>query len=303
MKYVFHKTYGIGTANEPYLKYGQYQIDVSFDSDTLTFLYPLVFDKGILTEIKSPSTDETKSATPLDRVAIEILLGEYIDDFITKKNYPFVVKNSIPVVWFGDIDSYEKSKKRILTIGLNPSKEEFPQNVASRFEIIDFEKQPKSVQILTNTLNNYFRHNPYKRWFLKYNKLLNAIDSSYGGVMGKKENSAIHIDIYSAIATDPTWGYLSDTQKRLLQKSELFDRLLALLNPDIILISVNRQIFNNHFLNWKYISEERFPGNNYIKFYQKNTKKLILGTNFQGIPFGGIKEEFAINTIKNLTYR
>lgn len=238
----------------------------------------------------------------INRNELDKLIQEYIDDFINKKDYSFVVSNSIPIVWFGNLDDYEKSANRILTIGLNPSKEEFPLNSFPRFNILDINLLKQSNYSLINTLNNYFNTNPYKRWFSKYNKLLSSVDASYGGVFNEKINTAIHIDIYSAIATDPTWGHLFDNQKIDLQNSTLFDKLLNLLNPDIIFISVNKQIFNEHFSNWKKILENKFLGNNYIKLYKYNNKKLIFGTNFKGIPFGGIKEEIAIETIKEFIF-
>lgn len=144
---------------------------------------------------------------------IDALLKEYITDYINKKDYSFVVKNSIPIVWFGDIDAYEQSSTRIVTIGLNPSKEEFPAHSNPRFESLDTETLKSSRESLAKTLNSYFKNNPYKKWFSKYNKLLRSVNASYGGIFDqdeKKENTAIHIDIYSAIATDPTWGRLSD---------------------------------------------------------------------------------------------
>ena len=47
---------------------------------------------------------------------IDELLKKYIKDFNKKKKLPFVVKESIPIVWFGDIDKYLSSPKKILTI-------------------------------------------------------------------------------------------------------------------------------------------------------------------------------------------
>lgn len=230
---------------------------------------------------------------------IDTLLKEYIADYISKKDYPFVVQNSIPVAWFGNMEAYENSPVRIVTIGLNPSKEEFPKHAPARFDKIDAETLKNSTDILTNTLNSYFEKNPYTGWFSKYNKLLSSLDASYDGIFGKKKNTALHIDIYSAIATDPTWGKLLDIQKYRLENSALFDKLFLVLDPDIVLISVNNQVFNSHFYRWKFITEKQFNGINKIKLYEKGNKKLILGTNCRGTPFGAIKETDAIETIKN----
>lgn len=48
----------------------------------------------------------------------------------TSENWKGITKEgcitypSIPVLFFGNLDQYEKSKLRIITVGLNPSKEE-----------------------------------------------------------------------------------------------------------------------------------------------------------------------------------
>ena len=111
----------------------------------------------------------------------------------------------------------------------------------------------------------------------------------------------IHIDIYSAIATDPTFGGLSATQKDLIQNTALFDELFNVLEPDIILISVNNTVFTNHFGDWLPLgSTFEFPGGK-IKGYTKQGKLLILGTNFGGVPFGGISNVNAQNSILSIT--
>lgn len=230
---------------------------------------------------------------PISDNSLNCLLNEYIDDFLNKKSLSFVVKESIPIVWFGDIDSYMKSNTRVLTIGLNPSKEEFPEH-NPRFDIT------LKIPMLYATLNEYFKRNPYTRWFLQYNELLSAFDCSFGGSFGNKSNTALHIDIYSAIATDPTWGGLSESEKIALTNSDLFDKLLTLLAPDIILVSVNKQVFFEHFGDWDYCTEEIFSNGTYIRLFKKDDKKLFWGRNVQGTPFGGVTRDSAINTIKKM---
>jgi hypothetical protein len=299
--YFQHATLGIGLSSDPYESYGQMQIDVNFNGATKTFLYPWAIEQGILQEAEEPVV----TVTPTDHVNIDrdelfALLQKYIDDFSAKRNLPFVVDSSIPVVWFGDIEKYQRSQKRVLTIGLNPSKEEFPAPPQMpRFDEIDF-GSPNSPEKLYSTLNRYFGVNPYTRWFNKYNTLVDVLDCSYGGIYGTRTNTAIHIDIYSAIATDPTWGVLSDTQRNAIQSTQLFDELFTLLDPDIILISVNNAVFTAHFGDWvPHGATLPFPGGT-IKGYAKQGKLLISGTNFGGTPFGGISNENAQNSILQL---
>ena len=232
--------------------------------------------------------------------ALKSLLQKYVDDFMSKKDLDFVVSPSIPVVWFGDIEKYQQSPKRILTISLNPSLHEFPQSPEQpRFDIVDFSNS-NAIDALYTTLNRYFYNNPYKNWFKKYNKLMSVLDCSYGGQYSNKTNTAIHIDIYTAIATDPVFGKLTPPQKEHIQNPDLFDRLFELLDPDIVLISVNEKIFKKHFNNYFEAYTFRYGKKSKIKGYLKENQKLIFGTNSNGIPFGSISEAIAQKVIAEI---
>ena len=43
------------------------------------------------------------------------------------KSQAHVVRPSIPILFFGDSEAYERSERRIITVGLNPSRLEFPE--------------------------------------------------------------------------------------------------------------------------------------------------------------------------------
>ena len=47
---------------------------------------------------------------------------DYYDKF---KDYDVVVSPSLPILYFGDLASYEKSDLKIVTVGKNPSDNEF----------------------------------------------------------------------------------------------------------------------------------------------------------------------------------
>ena len=286
-----HNTYGIGIAGEPYDDNGQMQIKVKFKGmqKPVTFLYPWAIEKGILCEVAEPVaiTKPVSKHSAINRQALTDLIEKYITDFVQKKHLPFVVNPSVPIVWFGDIERYECSPRRVLTVSLNPSKEEFPQATERpRFESVDL-SACNANNALFATLNRYFKVNPYN-WFHKYNALLDALDCSYGGTYGTQTNTAIHIDIYSAIATDPTWSGLSLREKELVQNATLFDVLFKLLDPDIVLVSVNQDVFQQHFSTWHITHTFPFAGHNTITGYINQNRKLICGTNCRGVPFGAI---------------
>jgi len=103
--YFHHATFGIGSSSGPYESYGQMQIEVSFSGATKTFLYPWAIEQGILQEIEEPIVTATPTDHDnIDRDELFALLQKYIDDFSAKRDLPFVVDSSIPVVWFGDIE-------------------------------------------------------------------------------------------------------------------------------------------------------------------------------------------------------
>ncbi len=224
------------------------------------------------------------------------VIKEYISDFLDKQNFPYVVKPSIPVVWFGNMTKYEKSSKKIVTIGINPSLNEFDQ---PRFSIVDL-KDDNAIEEIKKTLNSYFEYNPYK-WFANFEKVLKQFDASY--YEGKnRTNIAVHIDIYSAIATDPTWGKLSKLERNNIQRTDLFKKLFDLLNPDIIIFSVNRDVFNSVFAKFKYsqsaknIDKKGF----FVEKYVDGDKILFNARNFRGQPFGGMTDNEIQEALRQL---
>lgn len=206
------------------------------------------------------------------------IIDLYYKDFLNKKDLPFVVKNSIPIIWFGDIDKFFSSTKRIVTISINPSLAEFSEK--------RFDTNARNYNELKSTLSHYFKFNPYFKWFNQYEKILNVFNSSY---YGKLPNTAVHIDVYSAIATDPTWGKLTNTQKEQIKNIGLFNKLLEILSPDIILFSANKQVFNEAFYNYKLEQKNKVGNVGFVDLYKADEKKLIWGRNFNGTPFGGMK--------------
>ena len=53
------------------------------------------------------------------------LLKSSLDYYDTYKDLDFVIKPSLPVLYFGDIKSYLKSEYKVVTAALNPSDIEF----------------------------------------------------------------------------------------------------------------------------------------------------------------------------------
>ena len=158
------------------------------------------------------------------------------------KNEEFVVSPSIPILFFGNSDGYFGSKTKVITVGLNPSRIEFPDNdrylrfAAARGvypQILD----GNHYQEYLAALNGYFSNKPYSKWFNSFEPLLRGLGASY---YEGAPNTAIHTDLCSPIATDPTWSKLSRDQRARLQSSgaALWHRLVDALMPDVIIASV-----------------------------------------------------------------
>lgn len=194
------------------------------------------------------------------------------DEFSQFKNLNFghrIVPNSIPIVWFGNVEEYFKSNLKIITVSLNPSDREFKKN---KSEIpttqLRFPEYNDSVDSLYYSYNNYFQVNPYSSWFkASFRKVLESFNSSH---FGDAINTALHTDIACSYATDPTWSSLPKEDKNKLEPIGVvsWERLVKLLEPDIILFSASKN----------YEQKISFPQiGNWIKIDVKAKRPLLKG--------------------------
>lgn len=184
------------------------------------------------------------------------------------KNNKFVVNPSIPILWFGDLEAYFDSDIKIVTVGSNPSDLEFALENRRKKDLDKnllpitpsfkrfigaesiFEKlhlsydESKTYSLI---LNNYFKNKEHYDWFSCFEPVLNGLSASYykSGVYRQKDefyrvnsynNIAIHTDIYSPIATNPTWSNLKNNKVIFREGTDLWVSLIEILKPDIILM-------------------------------------------------------------------
>ncbi|MCX6162868.1 MAG: hypothetical protein NTV87_16230 [Ignavibacteriae bacterium] len=172
---------------------------------------------------------------------LNIIRREYLHFQKIRNKYP-IVNNSIPILWFGDIERYYSSKKRIVTVSLNPSSNEFKLPAETKFSykyrFPDF--KPGDSKSLYIAYNNYYeKPSCYKRWFdAGYGMVLKGFSASYYD----GENIAVHTDIGSQYATNPNWSKLSDDARINLENIglETWHKLMKILEPDVILFSASR---------------------------------------------------------------
>ena len=159
----------------------------------------------------------------------------------------FIVKPSLPILYFGDLNVYFNSNFKVITAALNPSDAEFKEFKNSDPSYIRFPEYDNTIETLQSSLNNYFKKNPYKKWFGTPNvskggflPLLNGLRTCY--YEGSQENTAIHTDICSPLATTPTWSGLAPEQKEILftKGFELWKKLVLEIKPDLIVMSLDK---------------------------------------------------------------
>ena len=154
--------------------------------------------------------------------------------------------HSAPILYFGDLDAYRASSLRVITVGVNPSGEEFPAAAPwSRFPVKAIAEATEVVPLLPDylcALNNYFRLRPYKRWFGSYEPALNGMSASY---YDGATATAIHTDVCTPVPTSPVWGRLERHEWRALAPDgvALWHSLVEELEPHVILASIGARNF------------------------------------------------------------
>ena len=97
-----------------------------------------------------------------------------------RERVPHLVMPSSPILFFGDSQHFASSPLRVITVGLNPSREEFPRGAP-------FMRFPQSaayggdeLDAYLAGLDEYFRADPYTGWFNpSFEPLLRGMGASY----------------------------------------------------------------------------------------------------------------------------
>jgi hypothetical protein len=177
------------------------------------------------------------------------LLNTLNQYFAIHRVQSFVVNPSIPILYFGDEVGYRNSYLKVITVGKNPSLNEFLDPNTNHYNI-NYRFPNWNGVNLTQVLDEYFRQIPLKQWFSSFEPILNGKGCSYYTNNGF-DNIALHTDICSPLATDPTWSRLNVNQQQLLftQGVQIWWDLIKALAPDIILVSIPQNLFLNNISN------------------------------------------------------
>ncbi|MCL2114018.1 MAG: hypothetical protein FWH31_08710 [Streptococcaceae bacterium] len=247
------------------------------------------------------------SKQEIGETKIDDLINEIGQEFEQLKNLPetaeVVVPDSIPILWFGDLEAYEKSDLRVLTVSKNPSDAEFGEN--QRFKNLSaLTERAGSLSVniegYKSALNQYFRYNP-SRWFNQLAKFLPIFNASYTG--GK--NVAVHVDLFTPIATHPVWPGLSKMQQE--QFDSKLAKLVNVLQPDVLITSLSasnlRILLKSLGNEYTLIFDKNEPGKSakYVRAYRVNHRLIVInGRNFQGTYFGGMSAEFVNDCLQKI---
>ena len=173
-------------------------------------------------------------------MSVDSLARHAMDAFDRATGRTCCVRQAVPILFFGDLDAWLKSPLRVLTVGLNPSRREFPEEEPfCRFPLAAGTRGRAPSRYI-KAMSAYFHTDPYCGWFNSYERLLNGMDASF---YGDRTSSALHTDICSPVATDPTWSRLGKTDRDALEHDghPLWHSLLEELRPQIVVFSIARK--------------------------------------------------------------
>ncbi len=243
---------------------------------------------------------------------------ELLQKAINKQNELFLLNGwkdellslAPPVLWFGNNIN---NKRKIVTIGANPSRSEFLNGNNTTLKEVPLDKLPylsksqqrfytfdknemtsnlnvQKLHEIINHYNNYFTNRPYRKWFGNENGgKVEALVNGFGASFYDSENKqAIHLDLFP-------FATLNDYHKiKHLAENDLFsngwaqDFLLNLIDnikPEIIIIFgiANFNMFNRLFKNYL---QELFDGHFKNKAGNNHTNYCV--SNFNDIKLVGL---------------
>ena len=141
--------------------------------------------------------------------------------------------------FFGNLDAWLEPPVRVLTVGLNPSRHEFPEH--EPFHRFPLAGGPcgRTPSRCLEAMSACFRTHACRGWFSSFERLLNGMDAS--DCEGRR-STALHTDICSPVATNPAWHRLHNADREALVRDgyPLWHMLMEKLRPQIVALSIAR---------------------------------------------------------------
>jgi hypothetical protein len=152
--------------------------------------------------------------------------------------YPKLVPtDSAPILWFGDLDRYQASPKKVITLGINPGPLAFPQaNPWRLYPLLTDSNTRQAANIYKQALDEF----QFDQWFRSFNALLSSFGTSYNNDRNSN-TEALHLDV-CPIMTSDVWSKLpTKIRQDLAQRSApITVRLLEYLQPEFLFISLSK---------------------------------------------------------------
>lgn len=176
-----------------------------------------------------------------------------------KTNTKLVVPDSIPILYFGNSKKYQESKIKVMTVGLNPSDQEFPKRHKTqrfKYESLDINNSYDDdfTESYREILDSYFLNCPYNWFDDSFGDVLDGFGASY---YKDAPITAVHTDIATPIPTSPTWSGIGTKDNDLYWQDHkkvkdniagegltIFRALIELLKPDIMFVSVQKKLLD-----------------------------------------------------------
>lgn len=223
---------------------------------------------------------------------ISDLLGK-LDD-VSAQQFK-IIPWACPVICFGD---YKNSD--LATIGINPSNLEFVdrygnelENEKRRFHTLNSlgleswtDASEKEINSIYRSYKNYFKINPYDRWFKKLDYIISSTNNSYYFPY----NNACHLDLIP-YATSEKWSNLSnDSQQSILHLSgDFLGKLISHSNIKVLVLNgqtvvdnfeliTKMKLLKKEKINW---SLERKNSNNVMGYAYTGVLDCVNGVHLQ----------------------
>lgn len=178
-----------------------------------------------------------------------------------------VIHWGAPVPAFGD-----PFKSQIATLGLNPSNREFVDDsgeeldgASRRFHTLRSlnlgswsQASTRHFSPILASCRDYFRQNPYDRWF---GKLENVIEGAAASFYGERDRQACHLDLIP-YATERKWTKLRRPDKETLleQTGDALGLLLSKSSIEILVLNGRSVVGNFEELADVELKEKEMPG-------------------------------------------
>ena len=170
------------------------------------------------------------------------ILAEQLDR-LDRQPPPAVISWACPVPYFGHAPT-----AIVATVGINPSNREFVDQAGQELDghsrrlptlrSLGLQRwrdaNSQHVQQVISSCGNYFRSQPYNRWFGVLERLLGPSGCTYYG----SKPSACHLDLF-AYATRRKWSFLPLNEQRglIASSSQMLAMLLRSIRAEILILN------------------------------------------------------------------